>query len=397
MTARDGHLRDARLKKALDSAPDQPAVPAAWARLAIRNAAQWPAATPAPVPWWRRIEGGGSGARAPWNAAFATVLLAGFVTVLWQGQEVPDATPDRTGAEVPSRAAPAAATGSAALPASVSNAGTPAAARPAPMATAPAAEAHRDRRAERERATETARAREDHGAAAQRQAAAVPLPAPQPARPVFPQPAPVPPELAAAPPPPPAAAPVVVAPAPAVPAVPVAAPAMADNTRNGTAGPSAGFAAGGSVARPAARARESAAMVETSPQAPTAAKTGPVLLPPAVPADWAEVRITVNGLPPTTLPRARSGALQQRLQNLLAGFNPGAGNGAGAAPAGGSARVELLNGAGDRLAVLTVDGAALRWVVESGGAERATLGRAEAAALEALRAELERLSAPPPR
>ncbi len=48
------------------------------------------------APWWRRLFGGGGEPRArmPWNAAFATVLVAGFVAVLWHREPVPDARLD---------------------------------------------------------------------------------------------------------------------------------------------------------------------------------------------------------------------------------------------------------------------------------------------------------------
>jgi hypothetical protein len=39
---------------------------------------------------------------ASWNAAFATVLLGGIITLLWHGQEIPDAAPDRQAPSVAS-------------------------------------------------------------------------------------------------------------------------------------------------------------------------------------------------------------------------------------------------------------------------------------------------------
>lgn len=87
-------LRDARLRRALESAPDAHMRPDAKTRAAIRTAALGAVApVAAPVRWWRTMWDG-TGRRGPWNAAFATVLLASLVTVLWYDREVPDA---RTG------------------------------------------------------------------------------------------------------------------------------------------------------------------------------------------------------------------------------------------------------------------------------------------------------------
>jgi hypothetical protein len=94
-------LRDARLKKALEHAPDEAGAPAQRVREAIRQhalaqaqAAAVRAAAPAtplarratdkPSFWrWLLGAGGKPGPSAmPWNAAFATVLVAGFVTLV---------------------------------------------------------------------------------------------------------------------------------------------------------------------------------------------------------------------------------------------------------------------------------------------------------------------------
>lgn len=92
-----GSLRDARLRRALDHAPDAAAVPDAKVRQAVRAAAHEAVAAreAAPVfrerraPWWRHLWNAWWGAlagRRPWGAALATVLLAGVITLLWQGQ-----------------------------------------------------------------------------------------------------------------------------------------------------------------------------------------------------------------------------------------------------------------------------------------------------------------------
>ncbi|MDZ4358963.1 MAG: hypothetical protein U1B84_21500, partial [Variovorax sp.] len=116
----DDDLHDPRLRRALDHAPDRDAVPAAHTRDAILKmahnlaAASAPAAGPAvqAAPWWRRLFGGGSPrSRMPWNAAFATVLVATFVTVLWHREPVPEAGLDGeaqvAGAPAPASAPPA--------------------------------------------------------------------------------------------------------------------------------------------------------------------------------------------------------------------------------------------------------------------------------------------------
>jgi hypothetical protein len=102
-------LRDARLRQALDAAPDAQLRPLPRTREAVLAAAR---AAAVPAPWWRGL-GGRSGAgasRAPWNAAFATLLVAGIVTLLWQGQEVPPARTERAdpNAGAPRAVAPAA-------------------------------------------------------------------------------------------------------------------------------------------------------------------------------------------------------------------------------------------------------------------------------------------------
>lgn len=109
-------LRDARLARALEHAPDtlEPTQPAAGTRDAILRAAHKamgaPQAQPAPpvrgwramvVGVWDRLMGTG---RMPWNAALATVLLAGFITLLWRDEPVPPAQTDPPIAASPTRA-----------------------------------------------------------------------------------------------------------------------------------------------------------------------------------------------------------------------------------------------------------------------------------------------------
>lgn len=109
----DGALHDPLLRRALDHAPDSGAMPDPRTRDAIRKMAHNLAAvsTPTPdttvaLPWWRRLFGGGeTHSRMPWNAAFATVLVATFVTVLWYREPIPDARLDGE-AQVAGAAAP---------------------------------------------------------------------------------------------------------------------------------------------------------------------------------------------------------------------------------------------------------------------------------------------------
>ena len=93
-------LRDARLKRALDSAPDAQLQPDARTRQAIHARAH---AAIAPVTgrgWWRRLLGPDHH-RMPWAAAFATVVMATLVTVLWHDREIPGARPDAVTAQAP--------------------------------------------------------------------------------------------------------------------------------------------------------------------------------------------------------------------------------------------------------------------------------------------------------
>lgn len=86
-------LRDARLKKALDSAPDAQSRPDARTRQAIHARARAAVASTAQDSWWRRLLGPDH-RRMPWSAAFATVVMATLVTMLWQDREIPSARPD---------------------------------------------------------------------------------------------------------------------------------------------------------------------------------------------------------------------------------------------------------------------------------------------------------------
>ena len=138
-------LRDARLQRALAHAPDADLRPAAGARDAIRRQALAAVAAPLPLPWWRRLRqrwGAGSGSYQPWNAAFATLLLAGVVTLLWHDQPVPQAGPEAVDVApgAPAAAPPPVpqARGPAAPPAAPEKAETAPATKDAAQAPAPA-------------------------------------------------------------------------------------------------------------------------------------------------------------------------------------------------------------------------------------------------------------------
>jgi hypothetical protein len=112
-TGHDEHAdlpRDAHLRQALRHAPDADAAPPpglsagilAQARAAVRP-------TPAAivVPWWQRLWS--QMATPAFGGAFASLMLAGVIGVLWQDGPPPEALPDvrRETARAPSVAAPA--------------------------------------------------------------------------------------------------------------------------------------------------------------------------------------------------------------------------------------------------------------------------------------------------
>ena len=105
-------LRDARLRRALDHAPDVAFVPSEETRAAIKIIASEAGAAAASVSakatpqatLWRRVMGWWSspsvGSRhMPWNAALATVVLASLVTLMWFDQPATQAVSD--GAPLP--------------------------------------------------------------------------------------------------------------------------------------------------------------------------------------------------------------------------------------------------------------------------------------------------------
>lgn len=103
-------LRDARLAHALRHMPDAHMQPSAQTRSAVLqeamravgavntgfSAQQAQSPTPTgPHRWWHAWLGQ-PGQRVPWGAAVASLAVFGFITVMWYGQEVPDAAPQRS-------------------------------------------------------------------------------------------------------------------------------------------------------------------------------------------------------------------------------------------------------------------------------------------------------------
>ena len=216
-TGMDDHdLHDARLRRALDHAPDRDAVPAAHTREAILKMAHNLAAASAPAaglaveaaPWWRRLFGGGSPrSRMPWNAAFATVLVATFVTVLWHREPVPDARLDGeaqvAGAPAPASAPPAQTAEAPAVAAAPAPVAEPAATADMTPPAAQRSEAARDaketlKQREVQETREASRRREAPAAASVQKDEARTMEKAAPAAPVVQAPAPVPAPVAPA-------------------------------------------------------------------------------------------------------------------------------------------------------------------------------------------------------
>ena len=88
------HLRDKRLQRALNAAPDAQARPSEAVRETIKTVAISAINTRSTgqfssKKWWEWLWQASGSRRSPWNAAFATLLLGGVITLLWQGQEPP--------------------------------------------------------------------------------------------------------------------------------------------------------------------------------------------------------------------------------------------------------------------------------------------------------------------
>jgi len=355
----DAARADPVLRRMLDEAPDRDAAPHPATREAIRKIAHH-AVAPSPLavkpaeparPWWQRLWQPGPGARMPWNAAFATVLVAVLLTVLWHREPVPDAQLD-AGAPQASSSAPAPAP----------RAEPPAAVAPPPMAeTAPAApqaaargaastaDSHAaETKEQRRRIVQAApRGKSEDGARARADAPASVAPAEKLA------PAPLAPPAAPAPSVAASAAPMAARPAPVAPAPSAAAIAPAPTRES---------------AAPAALARRQAA-----PAAPPGAWHG-----------WTHLRIADAGGQVQRLSRAEAGQLAALVEAVIP-TGPGMGEAdAAVAPAW---RLTLESGDG-ALGVLEVPAAPTATVRWREGAAPAVGAAPPAAVLQALRQAL---------
>lgn len=320
----DADARDAHLQAALHHAPDRDlaAPDAVSARILAQARAAVPARAAASQPGWvERWFGWMS--RPVAAGAFGTLLIAGFVGLMWRGGPPPEAMPgaDR---EAPAAAAPAPAPAPAATPAPAPAAvAEQAAVPPAPMPAAPPPE---------------------------RRAAALPAPAPaakEVARPsavgataadaaANKTAAPAGPAPATAPAPAPAVAP---APPPAPAPAPAAAPALA--------------AAPAAAAAPTPAAAPAAAL----PRAALRQRSDAAAFDPLVPA------LAVLAQSPGSPLQARLQRLQQRLASP---WVPG-----GAPPVDGGETVS--DAQGQRLGRLWVTGPVILWLDPDGNLWRATL------------------------
>jgi hypothetical protein len=432
----DDELRDPALRRALDHAPDRDDAPAPRTREAILKMAHNLAAAPVPTaaaansasaaPWWRRLLGGGGAPRSrmPWNAAFATVLVAAFVTVLWRSEPVPEARLDgeaRVGGAAAPAQAPVAPAAESAAPPAVPAAGPPAAAAPEPAPPAAAqqqapaappcwpkaaeqrAKVPRDASAAKE-SVDAGRAEASRRAAPQLSAKQAPAAKESAAEPAAPAAADVP----AAPSTPPAIVAEQAAPAPAqedrreerlederrraiVPSAPAAA--MAPPPPAAPAAPTAPAAtaplarkqqdASAFASQGSANADVSGALRDASPRA----FAKPARPPGAAPdfsalAQWTSLRVARAG---TDMHRARGDV--EGLAALVSTVARSAT--ASDVPLGApvEARVELYRGE-TLVAVLELAGDQVRWTPQPGGASR--VGTPPAQALEAMRSLLAR-------
>ena len=387
----DAVLRDPALRRALDHAPDSDALPDPRTRDAIRkmahNLASVPAAAPAAednksaAPWWRRLFGGGGGshARMPWNAAFATVLLATFVTVLWHREPVPDARLDGE-----ARVASAPATAPEAAPSAAAVPGPTAAPAPAPAAAPaqPRAEAARDAVSEESMRSRDIAVRRSAPPPPGKPEAAAPAPEPQ-TRQAAPEPPPLP-----APPPAPASPAAAMAPPPPPAAMAPAAPPATREAIGGGVSASSSPALSAPQGSPSAEAASS--MLRSAPAPRAAVVAGKAA---ASPVEGAAAFSALDQWTSLNATRAGQGVRHARgdteglaaLVNTLArsATAPGAEL---AAPV--EARLELYRG-GTLLAVLEITGDQVRWTPQ-GTAAGASIGTPPAQALAELKALLAR-------
>lgn len=421
-------LRDARLQRALASAPDADLRPEARTREAVRQAAmaavggaavreaapvQRPAQTNSPKnapTGWRRLWSAlwpsagtaGSARHMPWNAALATVLLASLVTLLWREQDIPGAEPGLEHAGQPAPAAPAApaAAPMAAAPPTPGVATQPSlevATRPAPKAatsSAPeaAVPAGKTQQAATADASSNATAADVARPASpakpsfaaspapavaerRRDARSEPLAETAPAAPAAPAVPAREDRSAFAKSAPPSQAPVLTdAVSPPVQAPPLPAPVPAPAVQPPAPTAPAALSAAAPAAKAAAPAGVGAAM----------SRRAEIVAP--MPDAWTQARILDGSGRGVQVDRAQAPALAGLLRDALAA-GP-----AGLQPFGpATLRLELLQG-GQRLGVLEVAGPLLRWTPAAvgGAAGQVRLVQPDAAALQALVDELAR-------
>lgn len=367
-------LRDARLVRALEHAPDvqEAAQPAAALRESILRAAHEavtaapaaPISPTAPVAPWRSrwtawLRGDSSSGRMPWNAAFATVLLAGFITLLWRDEPIPPAQVD---GPVPAVQQEAAAPPPLPMP--------PAAAPQAPVEVP----AHNREKEAKKPAPPPVRPRPAAPAeAAKDMAAGAPPVAHEPAVAAAPTVSSLPPPLS--PPPPPA------------PAAPAAAPARAEVQTP----VDAGMAAADSAAAAAAKAKQ---QERAGPSTALSAARRAAVGTPALPADWTHVRRADAAVASDGVPHAAAGELPRLLATLKSGSEADAAltqwgtDGLNSTPV---ARVALLRG-GSVLGVLELSGQRWRFVPEPGSGLTAHQGVLPDAEARELLAALQRVA-----
>ncbi len=343
-------LRDARLQRALDHAPDAALQPSAAVRDAIHRAAHQAVRPPVVAPtaaWWTRLWKPSVQPGMPWNAAFASLLLASMVTLLWQGEEVPDAVPK--------------ATAPAALPAKKAEVTPP---PPPPALSAPAPVAP---------------------------TVSVPAAAPLEQKRIAPAPQQAPPPLA----PPRSEALAERAASPAdVPVAPPAPAAMARREAADSARAGLGAAAereAASAAPPpvpaavaAAPAGRSAATAKAQGALADKAEQRERAFAPLLPSTWTEARI-VRGNRQRSVLRGDAGALADFLHRVAAGAPV---SGSIAAP---DATIVLLHN-GQVLGQLELAGDVLLWSALQNGVQRTTAARPDPALRDALQAEITRLT-----
>jgi hypothetical protein len=359
-------LRDARLQKALESAPDADLRPSEPVRRNILAKAHQ-AVAPAPAaPWWKALWDSAGRRNSPWNAAFATLVIAGFVTVLWFDREVPGPRQETTQAGAPPPAAAPAPAAPAVDPAPASAPAVDLAARaerapskdalqarksapaPVPQQGGLAQDAAGPAEARRERRADTKPLR-DEDTRALAKSTQPPADASKPAD--------------------------------------VASPsglAEASPRAEGTAGARALATAPPPAAAPeiAAAAPAAAPMARSAPPAPAAPRAATAQEAPL--PSWTDATITVGGRE-VNIERSQAG----RLAALLATIERGP---RGQEPLDGPASLKIeLSQLGVPADVLEVAGAQVRWTRQRAGQRWSFVAKPEPTQLQALQDEVGRL------